>query len=99
MIKAIARLLEAERLVQCKLAGITVVYLPHMYEAETYAAQRLLEFSGLQFPAPRGLEKMVAAASQSSGIAYSDQQTEAIRTAATSALLLVTGGPGTGKTI
>ena len=98
VVKGISRLLEAERLVRCKLAGITVVYLPHMYEAEAYTARRLLEFSGMTFPAPRGLEKMVTAASQDSGISYSDQQTQAIRSAATSALLLVTGGPGTGKT-
>ena len=98
IIKAVARLIEAERLVRCRLAGITVVYLPQMYEAEAYTAQRLLEFAQVRFTEPRGLEKMVAAASGSSGISYSAQQTEAIRSAASNALLLVTGGPGTGKT-
>ena len=33
-----------------------------------------------------------------SGIEYSEEQTRAIREAATSGLLLITGGPGTGKT-
>ena len=33
-----------------------------------------------------------------SGIEYSAEQTQAIREAATSGLLLITGGPGTGKT-
>ena len=98
IIKAISRLLEAERLVRCRLAGTTVIYLPHMHEAETYAAERLLEFSQMQFPVPKGLEKMVAAASKDTGVSYSQQQTEAIRSAASNALLLVTGGPGTGKT-
>ena len=98
VIKALGRLLEAERLVRDQLAGIAVVYLPHMYIAETYTTQRLLEFSQLEFPEPRNLESMVAAASRDSGVSYSEEQTLAIRTAATSALLLVTGGPGTGKT-
>ena len=98
IIKAVSKLIEAERLVRCSLAEITVVYLPQMYEAEAYTARRLLEFSQLRFPEPRGLEKMVAAASGSCGISYSAQQTEAIRSAASSAILLVTGGPGTGKT-
>jgi exodeoxyribonuclease V alpha subunit len=66
--------------------------------AETYTAQRLLEFAGLHFPEPRNLDKMVSVASQDSGLSYSEEQTQAIRSAATSALLLVTGGPGTGKT-
>ena len=35
---------------------------------------------------------------EESGVAYSAQQEQAIREAATSGLLLITGGPGTGKT-
>ena len=98
VIKALTRLLEGERLVRCSLAGITVLYLPQLYVAETYTTQRLLEFSRFHFPAPRNLEKMVTAASKDSGLSYSEEQIQAIRSAATNALLLVTGGPGTGKT-
>ena len=98
IIKALGRLVEAERLVRCRLADINVVYLPHMYVAETYTAQRLLEFGAMTFPEPRNLDKMVVSASKDSGLSYSQEQTLAIRSAATSALLLVTGGPGTGKT-
>ena len=98
IVKALGRLLEAERLVRDSLAGITVIYLPHMYVAETYTTQRLLEFSRTQFPKPRHLDQMLTEASHSSGLSYSEEQTRAIRSAATNALLLVTGGPGTGKT-
>ena len=96
--KGIHRLLEADRLVRCQLAGITVIYLPEMYLAETYSAQRLLELSRLSFPEPGRLDSMVAAAGRQSRVEYSDRQTQAIRQAAGSALLLITGGPGTGKT-
>ena len=92
------RLLEAERLVRSELAGITVDYLPELYQAECYCTRRLLEASGLQFTPPRGLDKLVRRAEQDAGIAYSDCQRQAIRAAAQSALLLITGGPGTGKT-
>ena len=98
VMKAIDRLLEAERLVRSSLAGITVLYLPPLYVAETYTTQRLLEFAKRQFPAPRKLDQMIAAASSDSGLSYSEEQLQAIASAATSALLLVTGGPGTGKT-
>ena len=97
-VKGVERLMEGERLVRDTLAGITVDYLPELYEAEQYSARRLLEFALSEFPEPRGLEKMLRKASSESGIDYSGQQQEAIRRAATSGVLLVTGGPGTGKT-
>lgn len=96
--KALERLLEAERLVRETLAGIQVVYLPRLHEAETYCTQSLMAFAGNHFPAPKGLEKMIRQAAKEGGIAYSQEQEEAIRQAATSGLLLITGGPGTGKT-
>ena len=96
--QGIARLLEADRLVREKLAGITVDYLPRLYEAETNCARRLLEFAQSRFPEPKGLETMIRRTAEESGIRYSDEQTSAIREAAASGLLLITGGPGTGKT-
>lgn len=96
--KGLARLLEAGRLEADRLAGIRVVYLPQLYEAECYCRQRLLEFGKNTFPEPRGLEKKIRKLGEESGIEYSAEQTCAIREAATSGLLLITGGPGTGKT-
>lgn len=96
--EGIDRLLQAERLVRSELAGITVDYLPELHQAECYCARRLLEFSQRSFPEPRGLDKMVRIAENEGGISYSDCQKQAIRSAAGSALLLITGGPGTGKT-
>ena len=96
--QGIARLLEADRLVRDRLAGITVIYLPHLYEAETECTRRLLEFAASRFPEPHGLDAKVRRVAKECGISYSAQQAQAIRQAATSGLLLVTGGPGTGKT-
>ncbi len=94
----IERLLEADRLVRCNLAGITVIYLPGLYEAEEYCTRRLLDFASDSFPEPRGLDKMVRALAKNSGIQYSQEQEKAIQEAAGSGVLLITGGPGTGKT-
>ena len=96
--EGISRLLEADRLVRGHLAGITVIYLPQLYEAEQYCTARLLEFAGASFPEPRNLNKMIRTLARDSGITYSDEQEAAIRAAATTGVLLVTGGPGTGKT-
>ena len=96
--EAVNRLLEAQRLVRDKMAGITVIYLPALYEAETECARRLLEFAASRFPEPYGLETKVRSVARETGIRYSPEQKNAIRQAATSGLLLITGGPGTGKT-
>lgn len=94
----VSRLLEAERLVRDYLAGIQILYLPALYRAETYSTQRLLRHAATRFPAPAFLPKKLRQAAQSSALEYSPQQTLALQEAATSGLLLITGGPGTGKT-
>ena len=96
--KGIESLLEGQRCVRDHLAGINVLYLAALYEAECYCKERLLQFASLDFPAPAKLNAMVKRASQESGLAYSSQQEQAIREAASSGVLLITGGPGTGKT-
>ena len=96
--QGVARLLEFDRLIRDELAGITICYLPELYEAEIYTTRRLLEFRNSCFPTPKALEMMLKNASRESGISYSPQQEQAIRDAAGTGLLLLTGGPGTGKT-
>ena len=96
--QGVARLMEADRLVRDQLAGITVIYLPQLYEAETECARHLLQFASSTFPEPYGLDAKVRRVAKECGIQYSEEQEQAIRQAATSGLLMVTGGPGTGKT-
>lgn len=98
VIGASERLLKAGRLVTDTLANIQIAYLPDSYHAELYCTHHLLEHAKKVFPAPKGLQKLIALAEKNCGIAFSDQQRDAIEAAATTGLLLVTGGPGTGKT-
>ena len=95
---SITRLLEAERLVQDTLSNTTIVYLPELYQAESYTAQRLCMLSQNVFPIPGNLVRTIRQNARSCGIEYSEQQQIAIVKAAASGLLLITGGPGTGKT-
>ena len=96
--EGVGRLLEGERLVRDHLAGITVIYLPQLYEAERESAEMLQSFAASRFPEPYGLDAKMRRVAKEIGIAYSAEQEQAIRQAATCGLLLVTGGPGTGKT-
>lgn len=95
---ALDRLLEADRLIQETLAGIAVVYLPRLHDAEVYCCEALKTFAGNHFPAPPNLDDMIENIAGGSGIVYSREQEQAIREAAVSGLLIITGGPGTGKT-
>ena len=96
--QGISRLIEGEKLIRDTLSGITVDYLPTLYEAELYTSKRLLEFSKKQFPLPSGWKQMLRSIQSDSGITYSQQQKDAIEESLCSGLLLITGGPGTGKT-
>lgn len=97
--QGIERLLESGKLVHDTLAGIQVCYLPELYEAEVYCSTRLREFAKSYFHEDASqVDALVRSISENSGIEYSPKQEEAIREAATSGLLIITGGPGTGKT-
>ncbi|MBQ5865849.1 MAG: ATP-dependent RecD-like DNA helicase [Oscillospiraceae bacterium] len=96
--EALERLLEYEQLIRAELAGITVIYLPSLYEAEIYCTRRLQEFAACHYPKSAFFSRMVKKAAQDGGFTYSNEQSQAIEDAATTGLLLVTGGPGTGKT-
>ncbi len=96
--RILEQLLEAERLVCDHLAGIDIIYLPALYEAECYCTKRLITMANTEYTKPPRLEKLLANASGSSGISYSAKQKDAICAAADTGLLLITGGPGTGKT-
>ena len=96
--QSIHRLVESGQLAKDFLAGTSIVYLPKAYVAELYTTERLLALAQTEYPAPARGEAMLKKAAKDSHILYSAQQEDAIRAAMTNALLLITGGPGTGKT-
>lgn len=95
--ETIDRLLHTNRLDQDFLAGITIIYLPELYNAETESCHKLMQLASNTYTV-KGSDKLVNAASKNTGIQYSPQQKNAIRAAVENGLLIITGGPGTGKT-
>ena len=96
--RVLAKAVEGERVVTDVLSDIKVIYLPQLYNAETYCTARLKELSAASFPTEQNLDVRIHTAAEESGLSYSQQQEQAIREAASCGLLLITGGPGTGKT-
>lgn len=76
-----------------------LVYLAGIHRAERGLAERLLHIAhaAVTLP-PVQVEKALAWADQQSHITMSDAQREAVRAAITSKLVVITGGPGVGKT-
>ena len=94
--EAMDRLCELGRIELDEIAGLQAVYLPEYYEAETYITQRILRMAS-QTPQARK-EVSVASIEAVNGIRYAEKQREAICTAAQERVMILTGGPGTGKT-
>ena len=74
------------------------VFLPSLYTAETYIAARIKMFGRFPAASIKDVDSKIEAIEKSDGITYAELQREAIRAALTTGLLILTGGPGTGKT-
>ena len=96
--EGLRRLQEQERLVLDTVAGLTACYLPALYEAEASVTQRILQMADERISPPANLDAILGDISRAHTIRYAELQLDAIRAAATNRLLIVTGGPGTGKT-
>ncbi len=76
-------------------------YLAYLYAYETRFARRLVELArrhGGQAWLPQRLETMLAEAERRHGLVLAAEQREAVRRALEEGVLVITGGPGTGKT-
>jgi len=82
-----------------KSKNITFVYLPSLYHAECHVADQIKRLSGIHYRIPKGLLSMIEQIEGNLSITYSDKQIEAVHTAVESGTMIVTGGPGTGKTM
>ena len=74
------------------------LFLPSMYNAERYIAMRLSMMLQNRFFVSRNIDEMIDRTEAEKGIHYESLQREAIREALQKSMLILTGGPGTGKT-
>lgn len=91
-------LLENKQLVSAMIDGEEFVFLPEMYIAETSIAERLKRILKFAPPAVNTVKGDIERIEEKNNVFYADNQKQAIITAATKGLLILTGGPGTGKT-
>ena len=95
---ALDALVERGTVVREQVAGVDACYLRRLWEAETSACLRLNGLLAATVDTSRQADKTLAEIETEAGITYAPQQRQAVRLAAERGVLILTGGPGTGKT-
>jgi len=100
---ALCRLLEKGNLIAESLEDdeTCAVYLPEMYNAERNVAadlQRLIRCPASAHVSRQTLAEWQTSSRRVRGITLSDEQAQAVATALANKVLVITGGPGVGKT-
>lgn len=91
-------LLEQEKVVREPVRGRDVVYLSHIHRQESYVAWEITRLTQRKLLPPPDLDKNLEKLEARQGMEYAHKQREAICLPFSSAVSLITGGPGTGKT-
>ena len=80
------------------LEGTEYIYLPDLLSAEQDIAARLADLVRYPAPQPRDLQHSIDVLEMGQGFRYAPLQRQAIETALQNNVMVLTGGPGTGKT-
>ncbi len=96
--EVLSEMIADESLISYETGGRTYIFSTDMFSSESYIAQRLNMMK--LFPAVKieDIDKHIEAIEKYNNIEYASMQKEAITQALTRGLLVLTGGPGTGKT-
>lgn len=94
----INELIEDKDIIEEYIEGRSFLFLPREYICERSIADRINVM--LQFPPAKGksTDKEIDEIEYKNGIKFEEKQREAIKTAVEKGMLVLTGGPGTGKT-
>ena len=96
--QALDDLIDRRAVVQEQVANVEACYLRRLWEAEVSACARLNNLLAVDADESRQAERTVAEIEREQGITYAAQQRQAVALAAREGVLILTGGPGTGKT-
>lgn len=95
---SLSTLISLHKIVREEVAGEDACYLFELWEAETHVAERMSAMSDNILCPPEDLKKRIDRMEKKQGIRYAPEQRLAIELCAERQVMLLTGGPGTGKT-
>lgn len=96
--ESISQLIESGLVAYEEIAGCRACYLPDLYEAECNAAERLADMSRHHYQAQKNMDALLDRLEKKQGIEYAAMQCKTLQLALVNQVLVITGGPGTGKT-
>ena len=96
--ESVDELIESGQLICETVSNTQACYLPELYEAETDAAERIASMCRRRFDDKVNLAVLLKKLEAHQGISYAPMQKETLKLALENQLLVITGGPGTGKT-
>lgn len=96
--EAVETLTDCGFVTQEEIAGRQAVYLQSLYEDETYVCDRVRSLLTQEYTTSADAAPLIAQVEREQKIRYAGLQREAVELAATRSVMLLTGGPGTGKT-
>ena len=91
-------LIEENIVIADHVANVDACYLYSLFEAECYAAARLRKMTETRYATDGREERAIEALERDAGIVYAPLQRKAILSAERNQIMVLTGGPGTGKT-
>ncbi|MCI9332872.1 MAG: ATP-dependent RecD-like DNA helicase [Oscillibacter sp.] len=95
---ALDELISRGPVVQERVAGVEACYLRRLWEAETSSQKRLEALLAAKPQGQVSAARTVEELEKALGVSYAPQQRKAVELAARENVLILTGGPGTGKT-
>ena len=96
---AISSMLFSNKLVNENYPNLEVIYQPAMFFAEVYVAKRLLNISSVTFiQNEMNADEIIEQVEKEQSIQLASQQKQAVYGALQNGVMVITGGPGTGKT-
>ena len=96
--QALDDLIDRGAVVQERVANVEACYLRRLWEAETSAYRRLNGLLAVDADRSGQAARTIEEIQREQGITYAPQQRQAVELAARTGVLILTGGPGTGKT-
>ena len=96
--QALEELIDRGAVVREPVANVEACYLRRLWEAEVSACTRLNVLLDMAVDRSSQAERTIQEIEAEQGITYAPQQRQAVSLAASRGVLILTGGPGTGKT-
>lgn len=94
----IEEMLSDGRIIFEQIAGCNACYLPKLYEAECFTAERIAAMSKETYASRVDFSSLITELEKKQGITYAPLQRQTLQYALENQIVVITGGPGTGKT-